>query len=110
MRFTKVLLPILVTLFLQGCISPKMSEELVAGKMQFTAGNYKQSFHQLLPIAAYGDKEAQYAVGYMYYYGIGTAQDCESGLFWMKKSADQGYTPAIGALRIIEGPPEPEKK
>lgn len=99
----KFLCVVVLGVLLQGCAtSPMMAEELQGGKAKFVAGNYKGAFHDLLPIAVYGRKEAQYAVGYMYYYGMGVPQDTESGLFWMQKSADQHYQPAIDALKIIQ--------
>lgn len=93
---------IVASLCLQSCASHRMSQELQQGKKSFDAGDYKQSFHTLLPAASNGDPEAQYAVGYMYYYGYGVPQDSESGLFWMHKAADQRYEPAMKALSLIE--------
>jgi TPR repeat protein len=96
---------LLVSLFLlSGCMASKRAEELQLGKSTFQAGNYKDAFHQLLPLASDGKVEAEYAVGYMYYYGYGVAQDAESGIFWMKKAADQGYPAAVDAMRVIEQP------
>jgi TPR repeat protein len=95
---------ILLGFLLQSCASPKHSQEVQKGKMYFEQGNFKLAFHQLLPIAAAGNAQAQYAVGYMYYYGYGTSEDQESGLFWMQKSAEQHYDPAIKALNIINSP------
>jgi septal ring-binding cell division protein DamX len=93
---------ILIILWLQACVSPQMSQELQQGRETFNAGNFKQAFHQLLPVASDGKAEAQYAVGYMYYYGYGINQDSESGLFWMNKAASQHYTPAVKALQMIQ--------
>src|SRR5579862_5412357 len=95
------LLIIFASIFLSACASPKMSQELEGGKMKFSEGDYKEAFHELLPIAVKGRMEAQYAVGYMYYNGLGVAQDNESGIFWMTKSADQHYEPAENALQMI---------
>jgi hypothetical protein len=94
---------ILTVLFLAlfGCASSRMAEQLQSGKISFEDGNFKSAFHKLLPLASEGDASAEYAVGYMYYYGYGTQQDNESGLFWMRKSAEQHYKPAIKALEII---------
>lgn len=89
-------------LLLVSCVtSPKMSQELEQGKMNFIAGNYKQAFHELLPIAAKGSAQAEYAVGYMYYYGYGVSQDNDSGIFWMQKAAAQNFEPAVKALEMI---------
>lgn len=83
-------------------LSPAMMSQLALGKQMFQDGYYKRALQQLLPLAAEGSMEAQYAVGYMYYYGLGSPQDTESGYFWIKRSADQQYQPAINALVIIE--------
>jgi TPR repeat protein len=95
---------IIVSLLLQSCASAVTSRQIDQGKKDFGAGNYKQALHELLPAAAGGNAHAQYAVGYMYYYGYGSGagQDVESGRFWMQKSADQGYPPAVKALQMLK--------
>ena len=103
MQIRKMVMLVWLGVLLQGCVSPKMSEEMEGGKAKLVAGNYQQSFHELLPVAVYGRKEAQYAVGYQYYYGLGVPVDPESGIFWMQKAADQQYQPAIDALKMING-------
>lgn len=101
MLFSRCVLLILFCTLLQGCVSPRMSQEMVLGKIHFSDGNYKRAFRELLPVAVYGRPEAQYAVGYMYYYGYGAARDSESGIFWMTKAAEKRYVPAIRALEMI---------
>jgi TPR repeat protein len=99
MRFIALML---VALLLQSCASGIESRKLSDGKKDFSDGNYKQAFHELLPVASEGNANAQYAVGYMYYYGYGVAQDAESGRFWMEKSANQKYPPAEKALQMLK--------
>lgn len=82
-------------------LSPATVSQLAYGKKLFQDGYYKRAMAQLLPLAAEGNMEAQYAVGYMYYYGFGVAQDSETGDFWIKRSADQKFEPAEKALAII---------
>lgn len=112
----RTLLLALITLFMAGCAakktqeipkqpritSPATTSVLEQGKRFFQDGYYKRAMEQLLPIAAEGNAEAQYAVGYMYYYGFGAAQDTESGNFWIRRSADQNFEPAIKALTIMQ--------
>jgi len=78
-----------------------MSQEVEQGKMHFIAGNYRYAFRELLPAAVKGNLQAEYAVGYMYYYGYGTSQDTDTGIFWMQKAAAQNFEPAVKALGII---------
>lgn len=71
------------------------------GRKAFDAGDFTVAFRILLPVAVEGDVQAQYAVGYMYYYGLGVTEDTESGIFWIKKAAYKGYPPAVNALAEI---------
>lgn len=79
----------------------RATSETQQGKRYFEQGYYKSAMRELLPIACDGSPEAQYAVGYMYYYGYGVAQDTDVGDFWINRSAKQGYQPAIHALEIM---------
>lgn len=103
MRLWRYTVIILVTCgLLQGCANVRMAQELQSSRVTFDSGDFKKAFHQLLPLAAEGSPEAQYAVGYMYYYGYGVSQDNESGLFWIHRSASKDYPPAIKALKLID--------
>ena len=76
--------------------------EIQQGKRYFQQGYYKHAMQSLLPLAMKGNPESQYAVGYMYYYGYGVAQDTDVGYFWTQQSARQGCQRAIDALHLIE--------
>lgn len=116
----RIAICLLAAMFMTGCATtkperpkppyPKQSKvtdittmsELENGKRLFKDGFYKKAMEQLLPLAAEGNMEAQYAVGYMYYYGFGASQDTSSGEFWIQRSADQHYDPAVQALHIMK--------
>jgi DamX protein len=51
-----------------------------------------------------GDADAQYALGYMYYYGIGTVVDIKTARLWIAKSASQGQPLAKKALAMLDHP------
>ena len=89
---------------------PARTSYIDQGKRDFQQGYYKKALHELLPYATDGDPEAQYAVGYMYYYGYGAAQDTSVGYFWITRSADQHYEPAMIAKRSIEHRAPPSKR
>lgn len=97
----KIIMLMLACVVLAGCASQRDEFRLNEGKHSFIDGDYKKAFHDLLPLASQNNAHAEYAVGYMYYYGYGVAQDSESGLFWMQKSASQGFEPAKKALEMI---------
>ena len=71
------------------------------GKRLFEKGEYKRALHEILPLAVDGNPEAQYAIGYMYYYGYGVGQDTETGDFWISRAAKARYEPAMRALSEI---------
>ena len=81
---------------------PKQTQAMQRGKYYFDAGYYKSAMRYLLPFAVNGHSDAEYAVGYMYYYGYGVAQDTDVAYFWVKRSADQHYEPAIKALALMK--------
>jgi TPR repeat protein len=84
--------------------APHIKSELADGKRYFNDGYYKRAMRTLLPLACDGNADAQYAVGYMYYYGLGVTQDTDVGYFWIKRSADKHNPQAINALRMITIP------
>lgn len=93
----------LLSIFLFGCVTTtKNTSELQQAERYFEAGYYKKAMHYLLPLALKGNAKAQYAVGYMYYYGEGVAQDTDTGYFWIDQAAEQHYPPAQNALKLID--------
>lgn len=84
-----------------GVPSPATVSEVNQGQRLFESGYYKKAMRDLLPLACDGNAESQYAVGYMYYYGYGVAQDTDVGYFWINRSAENGYAPAKQALIMI---------
>lgn len=84
---------------LAGCGFTQM--RLVKGEESFRTQNYRDAFIRLKPLAERGIADAQYAVGYMYFYGRGTVEDREEALQWIHKAAKQGQPDAIAALKIV---------
>jgi TPR repeat protein len=101
MKLSRMLLIALTCVTLQACTNARTAENLQLGKMTFNNGDFKQAFRQLLPLASEGNADAEYAVGYMYYYGYGVAEDSDTGIFWMQKAADKGNSSAKKALETI---------
>jgi TPR repeat protein len=106
----RVIILILMSLFLQSCASQREDYRLDVGKRNFKEGDYKAAFHELLPLALQGNTQAEYAVGYMYYYGYGVPADSESGMAWMDRAASQGSMQAQRALQEIHTRPTPAQK
>jgi TPR repeat protein len=74
------------------------------------AGFYTDAFPIYMRLAEAGNAPAQNAVGLMLQGGLGTAENLESSVVWLKRSAEQGYAPAqsnLGAAyRYGRGTPE----
>jgi DamX protein len=98
MKSLRVLLPIsLLTVILSGCVPPSPARYDL-GKQNFISGNYFSAFQQLMPQAQAGNPDAQYAVGYMYFYGLGTPQDRDKGVVYIQAAAAKGHPLAEQAL------------
>ena len=100
--FKKILL-IGCALLLTAC--GNTTQQLQHGKEHFAQKNYTEAFKDLKPAAEKGNKDAQYAVGYMYFYGKGTDKDKKAARKWIRKAADQGQSQAIKALESMKKKP-----
>lgn len=78
---------------------------LSEGIICFRTHNYRQAFIHLKPEAVRGQPDAQYAVGYMYYYGKGVIENRKQAWFWIKRAAVAGQPDAIQAIRILKHQP-----
>jgi len=62
---------------------------------------YDCSVSRIQTAAENGDADAQYALGYMYYYGIDTVKDQQTAALWIKRAAEQGQPLAKKAWSLI---------
>jgi TPR repeat protein len=74
---------------------------LEAAQDSYVKKNYGVTFATLQSSANGGDARAQYALGYLYYYGIGRQNDPITAIKWFTLAANQGNPAAIQALNII---------
>lgn len=77
------------------------SMNLTEGINSFRVQDYRQAFIRLVPEAKKGQPDAQYAVGYMYYYGQGVVEDRKKAWFWINQAAEAGQSEAIEAVKIL---------
>lgn len=106
MRFAFQLFLLASLVFLQvACVR---NSNFVEGINCFRAQNYRKAFIYLKPEAQKGQPDAQYAVGYMYYYGQGVVEDRKQAWCWITKAAKVGQPEAVEAVRILKhGPRNP---
>jgi len=93
---------------LAGCASSNMSQArqlpnhtYEAAKANFDRHNYSAAFVQLQEPAKAGNKHAQYALGYLYFYGLGTSKNISKAKYWFQKASAQGLISAQKALKMM---------
>jgi len=95
-KFRIAILLIIISI-LGGCKNVNLSE----GIASFRAQDYRKAFIRLKPLAVKGNPDAQYAVGYMYYYGQGVVEDRKRAWFWINKAASLRQKDALAAVQIL---------
>lgn len=93
----------LLLLFCGGCLREvNKSLTLKEAEKMYYEGDHPRAFRLTEVLALEGDKNSQYALGYMYYYGIGAPQNKPLAIAWMIKAAKQGHASANIALNEIQ--------
>ncbi|KGP64135.1 hypothetical protein EP47_10025 [Legionella norrlandica] len=98
-RYNLLILIIFIPM-MAGCVTNTLN--LRQGIQCFKAEDYRSAFIRLKPEAEKGNPDAQYAVGFMYYYGKGVVEDRKKARFWIRCAAKAGQPDAIVALQILE--------
>lgn len=70
-------------------------------KSAYLSGDFKTAAALFDNLAQNGDHEAQYSLGYMYYYAKGVTRDLDKAMYWFKVAASQGNPEAKQALITI---------
>lgn len=78
------------------------AQEFILGQTLYQQQNYGAAFSHLMNAALTGNSNAEYAVGYMLYNGIGVKRDQTQALAWLNKAAKHGNIRAIAALQKLE--------
>lgn len=78
---------------------PKLSHADAAcniGKILYDKGQYAKSFKHMKKLARYKNGCAKYYLGLMYFKGEGTNKNLDLAVKFIKESAKEGYTDAVG--------------
>lgn len=100
-KLTYPLILISLAAALTSCATDQTQESYSLARYNFQQQNYDLAFQQVQAPAQAGNADAEYALGYMYYYGKGTPTDQEQGKVWISKAAQDGSKDAEDALKII---------
>lgn len=85
-------------IILSDCVK---NNDLDEGIHQFQLQNYREAFIRLKPLADHGQPDAEYAIGYMYYYGEGVTEDRRRAWYWINHAAKKGQVDAIRAVKLL---------
>lgn len=100
-RLFKLLILVIFIPVLTACLTRSIN--LHEGINSFRVEDYRKAFVRLKPEAIKGVPDAQYAVGYMYYYGKGVVEDRKKAWFWITAAANAGQPDAKVAIQILDG-------
>jgi TPR repeat protein len=90
---------VVLMILLSGCVTGQLN--LREGIRSFQVQNYREAFIRLRPEAEKGQPDAQYAIGYMYYYGQGVVEDRKKAWYWITCAAKAGNLDAQQAVKIL---------
>lgn len=102
MKIKQLVVLVMAAILLQACSSTKVGASFSVGRYEFEQQNYHAAFKDLLSIAQKGNAQAQYAIGYMYYNGLGVKQNFRQAEFWLHKASLAGSKKAQNALAMID--------
>lgn len=100
-RRAPFLIVICLISLLMGCMTS--AYRMRDGIQSFQVQNYRHAFIRLMPEAEKGQPDAQYAIGYMYYYGQGVVEDRKKAWHWIHCAAKAGQMDAIEAIHLLRG-------
>lgn len=98
----KIICTALITCSLVACekrIPQRFS--LIEASRSYHLGDHERAFRIAEAVAFEGNPKAQYAVGYLYFYGIGTPQNEALGIAFFEQSAKSGNEKAQIALQTL---------
>ncbi len=97
---------ILLLLFLAGCSTTPDEDRLQDPKFvmeeahrAYAAQQYDKVFHLVFPLAASGNDQAQYTLGYLYFNGLGVTKSETQAMNWIQRAAANGNKKALQALK-----------
>ena len=77
-----------------------LAGELEKGFAAYQREDYKAAFEHFKTAAEWGDVDAQYELGYCYYWGEGVEENKAAAVEWYRKAAEQGNAHAQNDLGV----------
>jgi len=79
-----------ILLIILGCQTASADGQFADAYKAAQSGNYSKAIQLWQPLAEQGQSSAQYALGWLYESGQGTAQSYSKAAYWYRKAAEQG--------------------
>jgi TPR repeat protein/uncharacterized protein YgiM (DUF1202 family) len=95
---THALATTVVVAALVALAEPVTAQNYDAGRAAYGRGDYATALREWLPLAEYGNADAQNYIGLMYDLGQGVSQDRTEAARWHRKAAEQGD--AVGQVSL----------
>lgn len=87
---------------LLGCASSPATRnagpDFESAREAYVSGDYQRALPLMTAEAERGTPRAQYALGYMYFNGLGVDSDRDRAVSWIRRAADNGDPLAVEAL------------
>jgi len=96
----KLALAIVTTVLMSGCMNGEYF--LQKGKQSYHQREYRKAFIRLKEASEKNNADAQYALGYMYFYGQGVVENRQKAMYWFQRAAINGHQKAIDALNLLK--------
>lgn len=93
------IISLFTTILLTACTMN--DQRMNIAELDFVRQHYTLAFQHVQLPARNGNPDAQYALGYMYYYGKGVVEDRARAEYWFKLAANQGQHDAEISLQMI---------
>jgi len=74
---------------------------LGGGYQSYMNGDFDSAYREWLPLAEFGDVEAQFNLGVMHDEGAGVQQDLAAAAAWYHKAAQRGFVDAQANLGVM---------
>jgi len=71
-------------------------------KLLYQSKDYAGAADLMRVLAQRGHLEAQYVLGYMYYYGLGVPRNEKEAIRWITTAAARGLPKAMRALQVLD--------
>lgn len=101
-RLVKSLMIAICIVVITACTPPKRANrQLETAKMLFKERDYSGAAEYLKPLAEQGDADAEYALGYLYFYGKGVPQNVLKGRELIQSAAKKNQANALKAIDVM---------